>query len=232
MSGQDVKIVHKVSNKKSTGHEFILSDATPDRYGDVIMPDGWDLKNFNKNPIALFGHRSDFPIGRWKNLQVTDGALRGHLVMAPEGTSDRIDELRKLIAAGILKAVSVGFRPIESEPLSGGTKYIKSELVETSLVSVPANPNALMTCKALGVSRQTLKMVFNNINMRTHVSVKNNATISERIALAKARVATAAKLKELIPEPEPGVITWRGQKIGSNTFNGQDVQLPKNKWGW
>jgi HK97 family phage prohead protease len=224
-------VIHKTSTK-SKGLEFVLSDATPDRYGDVILADGWDLKNFNKNPIALFGHRSDFPIGRWKDLQVKDGALRGHLVMAPEGTSDRIDEIRKLILAGILKATSVGFRPIESKPISkdsNGTLYTKQELVETSVVSVPANPNALAIAKSLGISNRTQRMVF--IRPRTNVITKN-ATISERIALAKARVATAEKLKQLIPEPEPGAIYWNGQKIGSNTFNGQDVQRPKNKWGW
>src|SRR6266436_4639676 len=137
-------VVRKVHATDAVGMEFILSDATPDRYDDVIEPDGWDLKNFNKNPIALFNHNSDFPIGRWESLRVKDGGLRGHLRMAPEGTSDRHDEIRRLIDAGILKAVSVGFRPIESasreDSKYGGMRYIRSELVETSLVSVPANP--------------------------------------------------------------------------------------------
>jgi HK97 family phage prohead protease len=132
------------------GDEFIFSDATVDRYGDSIDPNGWDIRNFLRNPIALFGHQGGFPIGTWKNVQVKDGALRGRLVMAAKGTSARIDELRALRDAGILKAVSVGFSPIESEPLmqTGGTKYVRSELVEVSLVSVPANPNAMEISKA------------------------------------------------------------------------------------
>jgi HK97 family phage prohead protease/HK97 family phage major capsid protein len=121
------------------------------------------LENFRKNPIALFGHRSDFPIGKWKNLRVDDKQLKGHLQLAPKGTSDRIDEIRKLVEAGILQAVSVGFRPIEHSDRKGtkfGTTFTKCELVETSLVSVPANPNALAVAKSLNVSNATLSMVF------------------------------------------------------------------------
>jgi HK97 family phage major capsid protein/HK97 family phage prohead protease len=170
-------IIHKVtaSDKSSDSMEFVLSDATPDRYGDIIMADGWVLENFNKNPIALFGHRSDFPIGTWEKLQVKDGALRGYLKMAPKGTSERIDEIRKLIEAGILKAVSVGFRPLESKPISNesyGELYLKQELVETSVVSVPANPNALAVAKGLGISRETLEVVF--------AKHGNEVTITER----------------------------------------------------
>jgi len=145
-------------------NEYILSDATVDRYGDVVDSNGWVLDNFNKNPIALFNHNSDFPIGRWKNIRVTDGALRGHLELAPQGTSPRIDEIRALIECGVLRAVSVGFMPLESGPRksngTSGNAYTKQELVETSLVSVPANPNALAVAKSLKVSDDTMKLVF------------------------------------------------------------------------
>jgi HK97 family phage major capsid protein/HK97 family phage prohead protease len=147
------------------GMEFILSDETIDRMGDVIASDGWDLKAFKQNPIALFNHRSDFPIGKWSDLRVEKKSLRGKLQLAPEGTSDRIDELRRLIDAGILRAVSVGFRDIESEAIDkknpfSGYRFLKQELIETSLVSVPANPNALAIAKSLNVSPQTLDLVF------------------------------------------------------------------------
>ena len=55
--------------------EFILSDATPDRYGDVVEANGWDLAWFRKNPIALFGHDNDFPIGTWDNVRVEGGDM-------------------------------------------------------------------------------------------------------------------------------------------------------------
>ena len=143
--------------------EFVLSDETPDRMGDVIMADGWDLTNFQKNPIALFGHNSNFPIGKWKNLRVVDKQLRGFLEMAPAGTSERIDEIRKLVDADILRAVSVGFRPKASRPRPEsdfGVFFTNAELLETSLVSVPANPNALAVAKSLNISPATIDLVF------------------------------------------------------------------------
>lgn len=157
----------KIHAGKVQGMEFILSDETVDRMGDVISASGWELTSFKKNPIALFNHNSNFPIGRWRDLKVEDGALRGHLDMAPEGTSDRIDEIRKLIDAGILRAVSVGFRPMERPQQRVGPKqeylgdiYTKQELIETSLVSVPANPNALAVAKSLNISPATMDFVF------------------------------------------------------------------------
>jgi HK97 family phage prohead protease/HK97 family phage major capsid protein len=133
--------------------------------GDVIMADGWELKAFSRNPIALFNHAPGFPVGRWRDLRVEDGALRGYLELAPEGTSSRIDEIRKLVEAGILRAVSVGFRPIEHEPLDAraphqGSRFTKQELIETSLVSVPANSNALAVAKSLNISPATIDLVF------------------------------------------------------------------------
>jgi HK97 family phage major capsid protein/HK97 family phage prohead protease len=160
-------IVHKTHAAAVAGMEFVMSDETADRMDDVILSDGWDLQNFKKNPIALFGHRSDFPIGKWSNLRVENKQLRGQLELAPAGTSDRIDEIRRLIDAGILRAVSVGFRPIERQPINekadefwGPFKFLKQELVETSLVSVPANPNALQIAKSLKISPETQQLVF------------------------------------------------------------------------
>jgi len=143
---------------------FILSDATPDRFDDVVEPSGWVFDNFKRNPVALFNHNSDWPIGTWRNLRIEKDSLRGDLVLAPQGSSARIDEIRALIKAGILKAVSVGFRPIEQrareESKRGGMLYTRAELIETSLVSIPANPNALAVAKSLHISKATQTLVF------------------------------------------------------------------------
>jgi HK97 family phage prohead protease/HK97 family phage major capsid protein len=157
------ELKHKTHDGKVSGMEFVLSDETPDRLDDVIMSDGWDFKHFKRNPIALFGHRSDFPIGRWNNIRVESKSLVAELEMAPEGTSDRIDEIRRLVGAGFLKAVSVGFKPIEMEEREGtdwGTVFTKCELVECSVVAVPANPNALAVAKSLNISPEIMDMIF------------------------------------------------------------------------
>jgi HK97 family phage major capsid protein len=98
---------------------------------------------------------------RWENLRVEGTKLLGRLKLAARGTSNRIDEIISLIEQGVLKAVSVGFRPIETEPLgNGGVRFKKHELLETSVVSVPANPSALAVAKSLNLSAETMVEVF------------------------------------------------------------------------
>jgi HK97 family phage prohead protease len=159
-------IIHKVhADSKRDGMSFVLSDETPDRLGDVIMSDGWDLTAFNKNPVALFAHRADFLLGTWDNLRIEKKQLIGDLKPAPKGTSERIDEVTRLIEAGILKATSVGFRPLERQPRKINDKFVgeiftKQDLVETSLVAIPANPNALAIAKSLNISDDVRSLVF------------------------------------------------------------------------
>ena len=131
--------------------DFVLSDESVDRMGDVIRASGWDLRAFKANPIALLGHSHDQILGVWENVRVEGKQLLGRLKLAKPGTSPLIDTVRSLIDQRVLKAVSVGFQPIEAEPRKsgGGYDFIKSALHEVSVVAVPANPNALAVAKAL-----------------------------------------------------------------------------------
>jgi hypothetical protein len=68
-------VIRKTVADGGSGMDFVLSDATIDRYGDSIDPKGWVLGFFKKNPIALFGHDSSFPIGTWSNIRIEGGKL-------------------------------------------------------------------------------------------------------------------------------------------------------------
>ena len=128
--------------------EFILSDETVDRVGDVIRASAWDLTEFKTNPIALFRHSHDAILGVWEDVRVEGKRLLGRLRLAKPGTSPLVDTVRSLIDQRILKAVSVGFQPIEAQPRKGGGyEFIKAELHEVSVVAVPANPSALAIAK-------------------------------------------------------------------------------------
>jgi HK97 family phage prohead protease/HK97 family phage major capsid protein len=215
------------------GMEFILSDESVDRMGDTIASEGWDIKAFKKNPIALFNHNPSFPIGKWSDLRVEDKGLRGKLQLAPEGTSDRIDEIRKLINAGILKAVSVGFRDIESEPLDrknpfGGLRFMKQELIETSLVAVPANPNALAIAKSLKVSPQTLDLVFAKHGKRN--AIMRRGFVGKHAETSLNRKGSAMSLAQRITDLEAALIEKRDalqehlNKIDDSNVSDADVQ--------
>ena len=97
-------LVQKTHTGHNGGMEFVLSDESLDRMGDIIVAAGWHLDSFKRNPVALAFHRSDWVIGRWSNLRIENKELRGHLELAAEGTSDT-DEIRRLVHAGFLKAV-------------------------------------------------------------------------------------------------------------------------------
>jgi HK97 family phage prohead protease len=161
-------LIHKTNvSDFDQGLGCVLSDLSVDAYGDIVGdandPNlGWNLDDFKKNPIALWSHSSRDPIGTWTDLHVKDRALRGHLHLAPPGSTKLVDELRALLAAGVVKGISVGFMPLEYKPRgnNGGTHYLRQKLVEASLCAVPANPSALLTAKALGISRQTIAMIF------------------------------------------------------------------------
>ncbi|HYJ44096.1 MAG TPA: phage major capsid protein [Xanthobacteraceae bacterium] len=164
-----MQVIRKAAPGKraGTGSSYVLSDATRDRLGDVIDPAGWELENFRQNPVALFNHQKDFVIGRWADVHVdVDDRLVGTLEPAKAGTSARIDEVLRLIAQGLLPAVSVGFQPLakpvplDPEHPERGVRYIAQELLETSIVPVPANPAALQLARSLNISDETIAIAF------------------------------------------------------------------------
>jgi HK97 family phage prohead protease/HK97 family phage major capsid protein len=176
------------AGKAADALSYVLSDATVDRYGDVIEPAGWQLEQFRSNPIALFNHNPNFPVGKWKNIRVEDERLIGELEPAKPGTSHRIDELLRLIDQDILRATSVGFRAIDTEPLDpkrpgAGTRFTKQELLETSIVSVPANPAALSLAKSLGISDDTMRLAFGE-----HAGMRRALVKSGGHAVTKPRI--------------------------------------------
>lgn len=172
-------------------HNFVLSTEAPDHYGDSITQSGWDLSVHEQNPIALFAHDHNWPIGTWKNVRVENRKLVGTLKMAPVGTSSRTDELIRLVDAGILRAVSVGFRPLEQQPMPNGNgyRYTKALLLEASLVAVPAHSQALKEQQArLGISARTMKLM---------TQPSKNASLAERQDFARHSLVSAETQRKI-----------------------------------
>jgi HK97 family phage major capsid protein/HK97 family phage prohead protease len=155
-------IIKTAHRKEASSDEWILSDDSEDRVGDVIDASGWELENFKKNPVALFAHDSgSLPIGKWENVRVEGKQLIGKLVTAAKGTHAMIDGVISLIEQKILNAVSVGFMPKEMEPIpQGGWRFLRQELLEVSVVPVPANPNAVRRAKGLHIPDDALRLAF------------------------------------------------------------------------
>lgn len=220
-----MEIVQKVTSAPvGVGFEYVLSDATVDSYGDIVEASGWDLARFDTNPIALFNHNSDAPIGRWTNVRVEGGKLKGRLEFAKAGTSPRIDEIRSLAEQGILRATSVGFAPLAASPLkSGGKRYTKQLLHECSLVSVPANPNAVQLAKSLHVSSDTMSLVFGE-HANSGDGIKRRGTHGEHAAPSNPIRKTAMKtLSQRIEDAQNDLVAARDVLVELNAADVLDL---------
>ncbi len=116
----------------------------PDRMGDVIEPLGAKFKN----PLPLlWQHRSDQPVGTVKFDKPTKSGIgfEAHIAkIADAGTlKDRVDEAWQSVKAGLVRAVSIGFRSLEHSFMEGGgIRFMATEILELSLVTIPANASA------------------------------------------------------------------------------------------
>tara|TARA_R100000734_G_C3319230_1_gene114694 strand:+ start:4298 stop:6310 length:2013 start_codon:yes stop_codon:yes gene_type:complete len=113
-----------------------------DRAGDVIMKESWEkggLENFTNNPIILFNHDYNKPIGRATSLETDEKGLK-----ITANLSKSAGDVTNLVKEGILRAFSVGFRVKDADYMEEGDGYLikDAELFEVSVVSVPANQAA------------------------------------------------------------------------------------------
>jgi HK97 family phage prohead protease/HK97 family phage major capsid protein len=208
--------------------EYIMSDGSVDRMGDVIEPAGWQLSNFKSHPIALLNHDRDQIIGKWVDVRVEGQQLLGRLELAAAGTSPLVDTVRALVEQNILRAVSVGFAPKEQKPLDdkadkyfGPFRFTKSELLECSLVAVPANPNALATAKSLGLSSDFLSEVFRK-------TAGAPRTVHAEPGKSLVPIGKSMKpLSERIQDAQQNLVTYRDQMtaiINANDEPDADAQ--------
>ncbi|MDG0868002.1 hypothetical protein GKO46_13110 [SAR202 cluster bacterium JH702] len=122
---------------------FIASTEEPDRSGDVIVQSGWELSSFRKNPVYMWGH--DYarpPIGTVPKVWLTGRELRNTVRF--DGTDPFAKSVEGKFKRGVLKAQSVGFRPLEFDRQKDGShKFTRMELLEISAVPIPMNQSAL-----------------------------------------------------------------------------------------
>lgn len=140
---------------------FIASDESVDRYGDVVSLDGWDLKAFRKNSVFLWMHHShELPIGKVKKIGVEGDKLLATVKFFDKDENPKADQLWQMVKRRHLNAVSVGFtvksdadveKIRDADERVTGFRFLRQELLELSLVNVPANPNALQVARSIGL---------------------------------------------------------------------------------
>ena len=133
--------VTKTKEATDTGSfEVVISTADVDRAGETIDQNGWELDNYLKNPVVLWGHDYwSLPIGITDEIKVEGGNLIAKGRFAPADANPFAQQVRKLYDLKIVRTTSVGFIAREVD----GQLIKKAELLEFSFVPVPANPYAL-----------------------------------------------------------------------------------------
>lgn len=146
--------------------KFIFSDGSIDRYGDTINPRGW-VYDKSAGSVALFGHNAsevENVIGRTQDEGVDGDNFVGSIRFATAEENPAADMVLRLIDGGYINSVSVGFQPLEwkqtkDKSRPGGIDFMKQELLEVSVVPIPANRNALQQAKAAGIAIERLGLV-------------------------------------------------------------------------
>lgn len=143
------------------GFSAIVSTEAVDRDGDVVVAQGMNSKDYERNPVLLWVHEDRSPpVGHCTKIRRQPNSIEMDFVLSPRPANFvgewLPDTLGGLIASKSLRGVSIRFRA-----LPGGARratagdiakygeaceqvYSKWELLEVSLVSIPANQEALI----------------------------------------------------------------------------------------
>ncbi len=148
-------------DEESRTLRFIITTEAVDRDNDIISVDGWNVENFLKNPVVLFGHNaSQPPIAKALNLIFETNSIKSEAEFMHPDISPFSDMIFKMYKGGFMNAISVGFSPEEfnfDETRGGfGVNFLKQELLEYSAVPVPSNPEALQLARHKGIDTTPL----------------------------------------------------------------------------
>ncbi|MBP1179983.1 HK97 family phage prohead protease [Methylobacterium sp. PvR107] len=183
-------MVEKAKFDKEAGTiRFVMSAEIEDRDRDIVVQAGLDTAQFEKNPVAPWGHQArDMPVGQWSDITKT---LTGR-PKRTEGTlkltkgEPQADRLALHLEAGSIRACSIGFMPktIERREVPDDADYYypgymihEAELYECSPVSIPANPAALAKAAAEGdaLSREMIERVLDCWDLKDGLIIPRKA---------------------------------------------------------
>lgn len=147
-------VVSKAVDIEQGIFEAMISTESVDREGDIVRATGAKLANFLKNPVVLWAHNYyEPPVARALSVEIIPGeGLKSRFQFPEWDTNPQADVIRRLWSGGFLNATSIGFIPIKSKPIDedknedvwwGPRDYVEWELIEYSIVPVPANQDAL-----------------------------------------------------------------------------------------
>jgi HK97 family phage prohead protease len=127
--------------------EAVVTTSGEDRHREQIVTDGIDTSNYiEKNPVVLYGHDYwGFPIGKTIKLKQQKNKITARFQLAIE-EYDFAKTVYNLVKGGYLNAVSIG--GIVRKWSEDYRTILEMEMLEFSIVSIPANPDAMITARS------------------------------------------------------------------------------------
>jgi HK97 family phage prohead protease len=179
----------------------MASTDDSDRAGDVISAEAWakgGLESFKNNPVILFNHDYDKPIGRAVGVNVTERGLELEAKISKSAPA----AVCELVKDGVLGAFSVGFRIKDADYIkeTDGLMIKDAELFEVSVVSVPCNQAATFSLAKSFDSEteyEEFKKTFTNrADLASQSLAKEEANVSNVAREALEKTANSGKTQE------------------------------------
>lgn len=172
----------------------VISTGTLDRSNRMVEPNGWKLSTFRENPVVLANHDYSIEniIGTATDVRVENDALVSTTRFAETGLGD---VAFRLVQAGLARSWSVGWKGMKLHRIGEvedcarcqaagkvdyGVHYTQQELLEYSLVAIPANPDAVMGLQAAGLLTRRDVGAWQAWERRSR---KGPATVPERVPI-------------------------------------------------
>lgn len=202
----------------------VASTSVLDRHGETVSAEGWDIKNYKKNPVILWGHDHTQPaIGKAGKVLVEGEGKKARLVIEPifQEVTELGRAIKQLVLDGFIKALSVGFKPIDQD----GPNYLKQELLEVSYVNVPANPEAMTlaykSLKDKEVKDEVISKIL-DVEMAEFLAKQE-----QRLAIMEAKLDSAVKgLTHLNPQGRDRSVLNERQTYAKAIAKAADSLLP------
>lgn len=140
----------------------VISTEDEDRSGDIVIAKGIGLSEHKKNPVGLFNHDKNAPVGRFEDrmgaytVKTRNGReLVGELYF--NQSSEFAHDVFRAVEEKIMTAVSIGFIPDRVEKRARrGTVYHSSKMVEASILPLGDNPHAIVEAVEKGFGGKQL----------------------------------------------------------------------------
>lgn len=178
----DIKSVNEADRQIT----FCFSDDAEDRMGEIVDQASWDTKNYMNNPLILWGHDPSDPenvLGQGVSLDLNNAGKSYITAQFDEAEiNPRADMVFRQLIKRTLRCVSAGFINHTYEHDDDTPVLKDNELLEVSIVPIPANPRAVaLALKDGSLSKKDAQWLMTSMSKEAAFIEKQLATKKELI---------------------------------------------------